>query len=159
MSWEVPRTPPTFLSFEEMNMALKDPIARKAYQKEYHKEWYEKNKEKRKAQIEEYKKSKPDEWRKAIGQKFHLRTRYNITPEQYEAKLISQDYCCARCGKDVADNIRNGIPVALSVDHCHKSGNLRDLLCFSCNGGLGAFKDNINSLQKAVQYLIDHQQK
>jgi len=140
-------------------MPIKDKAARKAYHKEYHAKWYEANKEKRKVQIEDYKKSKPNEWRKAIGQKFHLRTRYNITPAQYEAKLVSQNYCCAICGKDVADNIRNEIPVALSVDHCHKSGSLRDLLCFSCNGGLGSFKDNINSLLKAAQYLIYHQQK
>jgi hypothetical protein len=140
-------------------MPIKDKAARKAYHKEYHAKWYEANKEKRKVQIEDYKKSKPNEWRKAIGQKFHLRTRYNITPAQYEAKLVSQNYCCAICGKDVADNIRNGVPVALSVDHCHKSGSLRDLLCFSCNGGLGSFKDNINSLLKAAQYLIDHQNK
>ena len=137
-------------------MPIKDKAARKAYMKEYHKQWYEKNKQKRKVQIEEYKKSKPTEWRKSIGQRFHLRTRYNITPEQYEAKLISQNYCCAICGKDVADNIRKGAPVALSVDHCHKNLNLRDLLCFQCNSGLGHFKDNIDVLQKAIDYLRKH---
>ena len=140
-------------------MPYKDDAARKAYMKEYHAKWYEKHKEKRNAQIAEYEKTKPTEWRKAIGQKFHLRTRYNITPEQYKAKLVSQNYCCAICGKDVADNIRNGIPVALSVDHCHKSGSLRDLLCFSCNSFLGHAKDNPEVLAKAAQYLIDHQNK
>ena len=140
-------------------MPINDDAARKAYMKEYHAKWYKENKEKRTTQIDEYKKSKPDEWRKAIGRKFHLRTRYNITPEQYETKLISQNYCCAICRKDVVDNIRNGAPVALSVDHCHKSEKLRDLLCHQCNSGLGQFKDNINLIQKAVQYLIDHQNK
>jgi hypothetical protein len=137
-------------------MPFKNEAERKAYMKEYHAKWYKENKEKRTAQITEYKKSKPDEWRKAIGQKFHLRTRYNITPKQYETKLISQNYCCALCGKDVADNIRNGIPVALSVDHCHKSNNIRDLLCHQCNSGLGQFKDNIEILQKAIDYLHKH---
>jgi hypothetical protein len=137
-------------------MPFKNEAERKAYMKEYHAKWYKENKEKRTAQITEYKKSKPDEWRKAIGQKFHLRTRYNITPKQYETKLISQNYCCALCGKDVADNIRNGIPVALSVDHCHKSNNIRDLLCHQCNSGLGHFKDNIEILQKAIDYLRKH---
>jgi DNA-directed RNA polymerase subunit RPC12/RpoP len=137
-------------------MPFKNEAERKAYMKEYHAKWYKENKEKRTAQITEYKKSKPDEWRKAIGQKFHLRTRYNITPKQYETKLISQNYCCALCGKDVADNIRNGIPVALSVDHCHKTNKLRDLLCHQCNSGLGHFKDNIEILQKAIDYLRKH---
>ena len=140
-------------------MPFKNEAERKAYMKEYHAKWYKENKEKRTAQIAGYKKSKPDEWRKAIGQKFHLRTRYNITPKQYEAKLISQNYCCAICGKDVVDNIRNGIPVALSVDHCHKSNNIRGLLCFHCNSFLGHAKDNPEVLAKAAQYLIDHQNK
>lgn len=137
-------------------MPIKDEAKRKAYLKEYHAKWYKKNKEKRTAQIAEYQKTKPQEWRLSIGRKHHLKTRYTITPKEYEAKLISQDYCCAICGKDVADNIRGGIPVALSVDHCHKSGSLRDLLCFSCNGGLGSFKDNIEILQKAIDYLRKH---
>ena len=137
-------------------MPYKDPEVRKAKQKEYHKEWYKKNKEKRTAQILEYQKTKPKEWRLHIGRKFHLNKRYNISPAEYEAKLISQDYCCAICGKDVVDNIRGGIPVALTVDHCHKSNNLRDLLCFNCNSGLGQFKDNTEFLQKAIDYLRKH---
>jgi hypothetical protein len=137
-------------------MPFKNEAERKAYMKEYHAKWYKENKEKRTAQIAEYKKSKPDEWRKAIGQKFHLRTRYNITPKQYEAKLISQNYCCAICGKDIVDNIRNGIPVALSVDHCHKYNNIRGLLCYQCNTGLGSFKDNTEFLLKAIDYLRKH---
>ena len=137
-------------------MALKDPVARKAYLKQYHAEWYKKNKEKRKLQIEEYKNSQPNEWRKSIGRKFHLRTRYNISPQEYETKLVAQDYCCAICGKDVIDNVRNGITVALSVDHCHTTNKLRDLLCHQCNSGLGQFKDNIDVLQKAIDYLRKH---
>jgi hypothetical protein len=140
-------------------MPIKDEAKRKAYLKEYHAKWYKKNKEKRTAQIAEYQKTKPQEWRLSIGRKHHLKTRYTITPKEYEAKLISQDYCCAICGKDVADNIRGGIPVALSVDHCHKSGSLRDLLCFHCNSFLGHAKDNPEVLAKAAQYLIDHQNK
>ena len=137
-------------------MPIKDDAKRKAYMKEYQARWYQKNKEKRNAQIAEYQKTKPTEWRKAIGQKFHLRTRFNITPKEYEAKLISQNYCCAICGKDVVDNVRGGISVALSVDHCHTSNKLRDLLCFQCNSGLGQFRDNIKFLQKAVEYLQKH---
>ncbi len=137
-------------------MPIKDEAKRKAYLKDYHAKWYQKNKEKRNAQIAEYKKTKPQEWRLNIGRKHHLKTRYTITPKEYEAKLISQDYCCAICGKDVVDNIRGGIPVALSVDHCHKTNKLRDLLCYQCNSGLGQFKDNLEILQKAIEYLRKH---
>jgi DNA-directed RNA polymerase subunit RPC12/RpoP len=140
-------------------MPYKDEAARKAYHKKYHEKWYEENKEKRTTQILEYEKTKPKEWRKAIGRKSNLKLRYNLTPQEYETKLASQDYKCALCGKDANDNIRRGKVEPLYVDHCHKTNKLRDLLCHQCNSGLGQFKDNIEFLLKAVQYLIEHQNK
>ena len=53
-------------------MPYKNLEERKQYQKEYHAEWYKKNKEKRDIQVKEYEKTKPEEWRKSIGRKFHL---------------------------------------------------------------------------------------
>jgi hypothetical protein len=140
-------------------MPIKDEAARKAYQKEYHAKWYAEHKEKRLKQIAEYTASKPKEWIQAKGRKHHLKRRYNITPQEYETKLASQDYCCAICGKDAFDNKRGGKLDPLHVDHCHITGKLRDLLCYACNSLLGQAKDNINTLQKAVQYLLDHQPK
>jgi DNA-directed RNA polymerase subunit RPC12/RpoP len=140
-------------------MPYKDDATRKAYMKEYHAKWYELHKVKRLKQIAEYTLAKPKEWIQAKGRKCHLKRRYNITPQEYETKLVSQDYKCAICGKDAADNKRGGKLDPLHIDHCHKSGKLRDLLCHQCNSGLGQFKDNINLIQKAVQYLIDHQSK
>jgi len=80
-------------------MPLKDKAKRKAYMKEYHAMWYEKHKEKRIAQIAEYEKTKPNEWRKAISQKAHFKKRYNITPQEYEAMLEAQNNQCAICNK------------------------------------------------------------
>lgn len=137
-------------------MPIKDPIARKAYHKKYHAKWYEENKEKRNAQIAEYEKTKPKEWRPAIGRKSNLYRRHKITPQQYETKLAHQEYKCVICGRDAFDHIVKGKQVPLYIDHCHKSGNLRDLLCFNCNSGLGQFKDNIEILQKAIDYLRKH---
>jgi hypothetical protein len=137
-------------------MPYKDEATRKAYMKEYHAKWYAEHKEKRLKQIAEYTASKPKEWIQAKGRKCHLKRRYNITPQEYETKLASQDYKCAVCGKDASDNKRGGKLDPLHVDHCHKSGNLRDLLCYSCNSGLGQFKDSIETLQKAIDYLHKH---
>ena len=41
----------------------------------------------------------------------------------------------------------------LFVDHCHNTGKYRGLLCVTCNTGLGAFKDNVDLMQKAIEYL------
>ena len=137
-------------------MPYKDEAERKAYMKEYHAKWYAKHKEKRLKQIAEYTASKPKEWIQAKGRRDHLRRRYNITPQEYETKLASQDYKCAVCGKDAADNKRGGKLDPLHIDHCHTSGKLRDLLCYQCNSGLGQFKDNTETLQKAIDYLHKH---
>jgi hypothetical protein len=42
---------------------------------------------------------------------------------------------------------------ALSLDHCHQTGQLRGLLCSSCNSALGLFQDNENVLRTAITYL------
>ena len=127
-------------------MPYKDDATRKAYMKEYHAKWYAKHKVKLLKQIAEYAAGKPKEWIQAKGRKCHLKRRYNITPQEYENKLTSQDYKCAICGK--LDS--------LHIDHCHKTNKIRDLLCRQCNSGLGQFKDNTEFLLKAIDYLRKH---
>jgi hypothetical protein len=41
----------------------------------------------------------------------------------------------------------------IHIDHDHKTGAIRRLLCFNCNGGLGNFKDSIERLEQAIVYL------
>ena len=43
--------------------------------------------------------------------------------------------------------------LVLAIDHCHSTGKIRGLLCDRCNHGLGHFKDDINLLIKAIEYL------
>lgn len=44
----------------------------------------------------------------------------------------------------------------LQVDHNHETKQVRDLLCHSCNTGLGKFKDSVELLEAATQYLKRH---
>jgi hypothetical protein len=55
---------------------------------------------------------------------------------------------CAICGIHQADLKR-----ALCLDHDHKTGKVRGLLCYNCNFLIGNAKDNIGTLQRAIKYL------
>ena len=98
------------------------------------------------------------EWRRKNKDKAKnndLKKEYGITLAQYEEMEILQDFKCAICGKPEKDICKKKEGVRrLAVDHCHTTGKIRGLLCRGCNQGLGNFKDNIQSLQKAIEYLM-----
>ena len=64
----------------------------------------------------------------------------------------AQDGKCAICGVREAYAPRK----RLAVDHDHRTGAIRGLLCGNCNAGLGQFKDNPELLAAAVRYLQEH---
>jgi len=74
---------------------------------------------------------------------------YGLTTGAFLSLLISQQNKCAVC-KTVFQNISHKTP---RVDHSHKTGKVRGLLCANCNTGLGFFKDNKNFLLAAHLYL------
>lgn len=77
-----------------------------------------------------------------------LKHRYGITLEEYEVLLESQNFKCKICGSK-----ENTQGWRLAVDHCHKTGRVRGLLCHNCNRALGLFKDNAENLKKAIWYV------
>ena len=81
-----------------------------------------------------------------------LKKRYNITIDDYDRMLQEQKGVCAICHKPETSENQYGIK-RLCVDHCHKSGKVRGLLCFSCNSMLGFSKDSYVILVNAVYYL------
>lgn len=87
----------------------------------------------------------------SVAKKNHLRRKYNISLEEYNAKLEKQHYCCALCGKTQEEE-----KSALCVDHNHETGQIRDLLCRVCNRALGLFKDDPQLLIRAAEYLERH---
>lgn len=77
---------------------------------------------------------------------------YGLTPEDFERLLEQQDNRCAICG--TAEWGSSGRwPGKPHVDHDHATGRVRGLLCGSCNYGLGAFRDDLERLHAAIQYL------
>jgi len=77
----------------------------------------------------------------------HLMKTYGITINDYDKLLLLQDNKCAICGEKNKSNRH------YHVDHCHKSGVIRGILCHSCNVGIGNFREDHNIFVKAVEYL------
>jgi len=85
--------------------------------------------------------------------RYTLRIKFGISLEDYEAKLAQQNGVCAICGQPETSVSKTGAIKALPVDHDHRTGKLRGLLCDACNKGLGAFGDDVNRLRAAIAYL------
>ena len=85
-----------------------------------------------------------------------LKKRYGITLDWYNSQLQAQGGICAICKQAETSFNRIGNVQNLAVDHHHKSGKPRELLCSNCNRGLGCFKDDIDLMKKAILYLEKH---
>lgn len=77
--------------------------------------------------------------------KYSLNYNYGITPEQYLKMVNDSENKCNICGIQPTKR--------LFVDHCHETGRIRGLLCTKCNTGLGMFKDKLELLESAQDYL------
>jgi hypothetical protein len=69
-----------------------------------------------------------------------------------------QDYKCYLCGSDGFLIGKNNHTERLAVDHDHKTGKVRKLLCHNCNRALGLFKDNSELMRKAASYVEEHRE-
>jgi hypothetical protein len=105
--------------------------------------WRQKNPEKyREYENKRDKITTSDNWR--------LR-RYGISKEEFSSLLTKQNNVCAICKTDTPGRGRN-----FHVDHNHKTGKIRGLLCDKCNRGLGYFNDSLDVLKSALGYLNEN---
>jgi Recombination endonuclease VII len=79
-----------------------------------------------------------------------LKYQYGITIEQYHAMFVRQGGRCAICGTAESK---------LVVDHNHRTGRVRELLCHLCNAMIGCAREDIAILTSAVAYLQREQQR
>jgi hypothetical protein len=77
---------------------------------------------------------------------FHLKRRYGLTEDEVAAMVDAQGGTCAICR----------VEPAAQVDHDHDTELVREILCFTCNAGLGNFKDDPALLLLAHDYLGRH---
>jgi len=104
------------------------------------KKYYAENPEYYKRQWKRNKYSSPE-----LAEDRRLRAAYGISKvvrDFMEAKVNGN---CEICGK----------AVKLVIDHDHITGDVRGLLCSTCNRGIGHFNDDINLLEKAINYIYN----
>lgn len=125
--------------------AYRQTPERKAYAKRY----FQENKEKLRGQERtRYWENRPENKRKMAYK--NLKNKFGLTREQYDSMLLAQSGRCYICC-DAPTRSKN-----FHVDHDHKTGAVRKLLCNNCNAVLGWSKENIGRLQNVIAYLLEH---
>lgn len=77
--------------------------------------------------------------------------KYGLSTSKYRTTLANQGGVCKICGRtDAGGTLR---PQQFLVDHNHRTGKVRGLLCHSCNTGLACFREDRSILESAVLYL------
>lgn len=79
-----------------------------------------------------------------------LKYVYGITIEKYESMRAEQNDSCAICKKKF---VAGGKKTNFGVDHCHKTGKVRGLLCYHCNAALGMVLENEEIILSMIAYL------
>lgn len=129
----------------------------KGREKEYKREW-QRNKchsdpkylKRQRLAHEKWLENNPDAKKKYKYVWDGLRHRYGMTIEDYDKLFSKQEGKCAICKEEF---VKTKAHPRLSVDHNHKTGFIRGLLCHRCNIGLGAFRDNEDYLYNASEYI------
>ena len=119
----------------------------------YYKKWRELNRD-------DYNKKRLDwankdrERRTKQARKSHLKTTFNITLDDYDLMVKNQNGLGLICHKKPKKiKYKNKKNPDFHIDHDHKTGKIRGLLCYNCNIGLGKFNDDIEIMKSAINYL------
>jgi hypothetical protein len=110
-------------------MAHKDLGVRR----EYHKNYREQNKS----------------YIKELNREYNLNRKYGISISQYNELLERQNFRCGLCAREAISFPRG---YSLAVDHDHRTGEIRGLLCYTCNIFLGKI-DNKDYMNRVSRYL------
>jgi hypothetical protein len=118
-------------------------LARKATQKRY----YDKHREKTILGVIKWRKENPEKCT-VNSRKSHLKLKYGMTVEEFDSLFQKQNGKCAIC-------LRSHIPGKRPwhIDHDHKTGKIRGILCKHCNVMLGMSQENTEVLNSAISYV------
>lgn len=116
--------------------------------KAYRQSYYQKNRERQKENLKRWIENNPEKWKSDVRARV-LKSKYGITPEEYERMFEQQGGVCAVCKRPPGKR-------RLSVDHDHETGEVRALLCTRCNMALGYADESPSILQGLIDYLKRH---
>jgi hypothetical protein len=105
--------------------------------------WSKEERERQSSLVKSWRERNPD-----YEKRFRLLRYYGVTPEWYEAKLLEQGGVCALCKGPCV-----GARQFFCVDHDHKTGRVRGLLCLKCNTGLERFESVEDWSTRSLLYL------
>lgn len=130
--------------------------------------WTKENRDKANAWYREDRKNNPEKYseiskryyskNKVKKHEYQITRLYGIEAEQYYKMFSDQENRCAICNQHETRKSRTPGEVAkLTLDHNHETGQIRGLLCHSCNTGIGKFRESKDLLRLAVAYLENYE--
>lgn len=128
-------------------------------QRAAHRDWYSRNREYSIGRVKEWQHKNPERlraWRRKYREEHgeekkrrdregHLRRKYGVTQNMFEALVLAQLGKCAICGANEA--------MELHIDHDHRTKKVRGLVCGKCNKAIGLLNDDPDRLTSAKKYL------
>lgn len=82
--------------------------------------------------------------------------KYGISEERYREMLEEQRGLCGICEEpEISIDPKTSVPKALCIDHCHRTGKVRALLCWRCNVVIGKVEERPEVLRAMVKYIAD----
>jgi hypothetical protein len=76
--------------------------------------------------------------------RWHIKDTYGLTPDEVDDMLHKQRGLCKLCRKPMK---------RINVDHCHKTGCIRGLVCRNCNFAIGCFNDDPALMRRAARHV------
>jgi hypothetical protein len=117
-----------------------------------HRAYYQANRDKIRIQAKAYYLNHCQQLR--IKQKIrHLQSKYGMNQKDFEILFASQNNRCAIC------KTRDWDKHGPEIDHNHKTGAVRGILCHQCNMGIGFLRENINIARELIHYLVKYNQQ
>jgi hypothetical protein len=134
--------PPVILTRAEINRRWRDRHPGAAYAAA--RSWLKRNPTKKAEYMEKYRE------KERAG---YVRRRYGISLDEYETKIAEP---CSICRRTLERSTRGRGKTNMHLDHCHKTGTIRGVLCRYCNTALGLFGDDPGRLRRAADYLEEN---